>query len=276
VTTAEQRPAPTSLHGTVHVVQGRRIQVLATTPDDAPLPDVVLLPGLGLPGYLVRTVRALADRGLTCTMLDLPGFGGHGPRACGPSVAEVADAALAWLLDRWAGRPPDAPPLVLVGHSTAAQAALQAAVQLPVDGTAGRPVSGVVLAGPTVAPEQRGLLRLAATAPWAYRRDSVKELLALQYVVRWGPDVLRMLVSATRDRPEDTIERLRLPVLITSGRSDAFAPSSWLTTLSRQAVRSPSARVVRLPGSHNNPFTHPVPFSGLVAGLARSTAHRAG
>jgi pimeloyl-ACP methyl ester carboxylesterase len=125
------------------------------------------------------------------------------------------------------------------------------------------------MAGPTVAPEQRGLLRLAATAPRAYRRDSVKELLALQYVARWAPDVVRMLLSATRDTPERTIERLRLPVLLTAGRADAFAPSSWLTTLSRQAVRSPSARVVRLPGSHNNPFTHPVPFSGLVAGLAR-------
>jgi pimeloyl-ACP methyl ester carboxylesterase len=274
VTATEQRSAPTSLHGTVDLVDGRHIQVLTTTPGDAPVPDVVLLPGLGLPGYLVNTIRALADRGLTCTLLDLPGFGGSGPRACGPSVAEVADAAAAWLLDRCTDRPPDRPPVVLVGHSTGAQTALLAAVQLPVAGRTRVPVGSVVLAGPTVAPEQRGLLRLVAKAPLAYRRDSPKELLALEYVARWGPDVVRMLASATRDAPEQVIERLGLPVVITAGRADAFAPTSWLTTLSRHAVRSPSVRVVRLPGSHNNPFTHPGPFSGLVAGLVRSTTAR--
>ena len=274
MTATEQRPAPTSLHSTVDVVDGRPFQLLTTAPDDAPVPDVVLLPGLGLPGYLVNTIRALADRGLTCTLLDLPGFGGRGPRACGPSVTEVGDAAAAWLLDRCTGRPPDAPPMVLVGHSTGAQAALLAAVQLPVAGRNGRPVGGVLLAGPTVAPEQRGLLRLAAKAPLAYRRDSPKELLVLEYVARWGPDVVRMLASATRDVPEQVIERLGLPVVLTAGRADAFAPTSWLTTLSRHAVRSPNVRVVRLPGSHNNPFTHPGPFSGLVAGLVRSTTTR--
>jgi pimeloyl-ACP methyl ester carboxylesterase len=262
------RPAPTAVHGDVHVVDGRRVQVLTTAPDDVPLPDVVLVPGLGLPGYLVPTVRALSDRGLTSTVLDLPGFGGRGPRACEPSVTGVGDAAADWLLARSTAAGPDAPPArtVLVGHSTGAQAALGAAVRLPPAG----PVAGVVLAGPTVAPEQRSLPRLLATAPRAYRRDSPRELAALQDVARWAPDVLRMLLTSTRDAPERTVERLRLPLLLTSGRGDAFAPAHWLTQLSRQAVRSPSARVVRLPGSHNNPFTHPVPFSGLLAGFARS------
>jgi pimeloyl-ACP methyl ester carboxylesterase len=257
------------VHGDVDVVRRRPVQVLTTTPNDAPVPDVVLLPGLGLPGYLVPTMRALADRGVTSTLLDLPGFAGAGPRTCGPSVAEVADAAATWLADRCAGgrRTPSGAPVVLVGHSTGAQCALRAAVQLPDDG----PVGGLVLAGPTVAPEQRRLARLLAAAPSAYRRESVKELLVLKYVARWAPDVVRMLLSSTRDAPEQTIGRLRLPVLLTAGRQDSFAPPSWLATLSRSAVRSPSARIIRLPGSHNNPFTHPVPFSGLVVALLRST-----
>jgi len=239
------------------------VQVLTTSRDDAAAPDVVLLPGLGLPGYLVPTVRALADRGLTSTVLDLPGFGGRGPRACGPSVTDVAAAAAAWVRDRCATADR---PMVLVGHSTGAQSALAAAVRLPRES----PVAAVVLAGPTVAPHQRSPLRLVAAAPAAYRHDSPKELIALQYVVRWGPDVLRMLVSGTRDAPEDTIRRLRLPVVLTAGRGDSFAPPSWLTALSRAAVRAPSARVVRLPGSHNNPFTHPVPFSAVVAAALRA------
>jgi pimeloyl-ACP methyl ester carboxylesterase len=269
VTATSQRSAPTSVHGGVDVVEGRPIQVLTTTPDDAPVPDVVLLPGLGLPAYLIPTVRALADRGLTSTVLDLPGFGGRGPRACEPSVAAVATTAAAWLRERCqpAEGPADAPPVVLVGHSTGAQAALLAAVELPDGG----PVGGLVLAGPTVAPEQRRLRRLVAAAPTAYRRDSMKELVVLKYVARWGPDVVRMLASGTRDAPERTIERLRLPVVLTAGRYDGFAPDPWLVTLARAAVQSPSARIIRLPGSHNNPFTHPVPFSGLVASLVRSS-----
>jgi pimeloyl-ACP methyl ester carboxylesterase len=270
VTATSRRLLPTSVHGDVDVVRGRAVQVLTTTPDDAPVPDVVLLPGLGLPGYLVPTMRALADRGVTSTLLDLPGFDGAGPRACGPSVADVADAAAAWLTDRCAGgrRTPPGAPVVLVGHSTGAQCALRAAVQLPDGG----PVGGLVLAGPTVAPEQRRLTRLVAAAPTAYRRESVKELLVLKYVARWAPDVVRMLLSSTRDAPEQTIDRLRLPVLLTAGRQDSFAPPPWLATLARSAVRSPSARIVRLPGSHNNPFTHPVPFSGLVVALLRATS----
>jgi pimeloyl-ACP methyl ester carboxylesterase len=258
------------VHGGVDVVDGRPFQVLTTTPDDAPVPDVVLIPGLGLPGYLVPTVRALADRGLTSTVLDLPGFGGPGPRACDPTVPAVGEAAAAWLLDRCsaARRLPGAPPVVLVGHSTGAQAALVAAVAMPDGG----PVGGLVAAGPTMVPGQRTLPRLLAAAPAAYRRDSVTELLALRDGARWGPDIVRMILSGTRDSPERTIARLRLPVVLTAGRHDGFSPAPWLTTLARAAVQSPSARVVRLPGSHNNPFTHPVPFSGLVAALVRSTA----
>ena len=261
--TTTQQGAPVPVHGDVDVVDGRPIQVLTTTGDDATSPDVVLLPGLGLPTYLVPLVQALADRGLTSTILDLPGFGGPGPRACGPSVGEVAESAAAWLRDRCATAPR---PVVLVGHSTGAQAALAAAVTLSEDG----PVGAVVLAGPTVAPRQRNPLRLVAVAPAAYRRDSPKQLFALKYVARWAPQLARMLLSGTRDAPEETMRQLRLPVVLTAGRADAFAPPSWLATLAAAAVQAPSARIVRLPGSHNNPFTHTVPFSGLVAAVVRS------
>jgi pimeloyl-ACP methyl ester carboxylesterase len=261
VTTTEQG-APVPVHGGVDLVEGRPVQVLTTT-EDVAAPDVVLLPGLGLPIYLIPLVRHLADRGLTSTILDLPGFGGPGPRACGPSVGEVADVAARWLLDRCAAAPR---PVVLVGHSTGAQAALAAAVQLPDDG----PVGALVLAGPTVAPRQRNPLRLVAAAPAAYRRDSPKQLFALKYVVQWAPHLVRMLASGTRDAPEQTIRRLRVPVVLTAGRADAFSPPSWLAALAEAAVESPSARIVRLPGSHNTPFTHAGPFSGLLAGVVRS------
>jgi len=119
---------------------------------------VVFLPGLGTMGYLVPLMRALAGRGVDCSLLDLPGFSHRTRRACPPTIDGIAQVAAGWVR-----RHVRAPDLVVAGHSTGAQAALRAAVRAQEHGT----VSSVVLAGLTMAPTQRHLLTLAATAPWA-------------------------------------------------------------------------------------------------------------
>jgi hypothetical protein len=137
---------------------------------------------------------------------------------------------------------------------------LRAAVRLTEGGS---PPAGLVLAGPTVAPGQRSVARLLMTAPLAYRRDSPAELRGLSDY-RWGGrDVLTYLRSAVADRPELTIRGLTLPLIVTAGRHDAFAPAGWLGSLVR-AASSRSARVIRLPGSHNNPFTQVAALASVV------------
>lgn len=224
---------------------------------DALAPPVVLVPGLGALRYLVPLVRELVGRGSRVTLLDLPGFGRRDAEGCRPSVEAVAEAVA-----RWCATLDDESP-ILVGHSTGAQAALHAAVQL--QGT--RPPVALVLAGPTVAPNQRSLPRLLATAPMAYRRDSPAELSVLGDYRRGGRDVLRLLRSAIADRPERTVRELTVPLIVTAGRQDAFAPPGWLVTLTH-AAPTRSARVVRLPGSHNNPFTHPAALATVVESAA--------
>jgi pimeloyl-ACP methyl ester carboxylesterase len=162
------------------------------------------------------------------------------------------------------GRPPR--PLVLAGHSTGAQAALLAALALQ-DATR---VDAVVLAGPTVAPRQRGFARLAVAAPAAFRRESLGELVVLPDYLRARRNVLRLLRSAFADRPEANVTGLRVPLLLTAGRRDAFAPGEWLATLARSATAAPSVSTVVLPGSHNNPYTHPE----LVAAAILATVTR--
>ena len=147
---------------------------------------------------------------------------------------------------------PSSERVVVFGHSTGAQAALRAALLVQDV----RPLAAVVLAGPTVAPTQRRLDLLALAAAGAYRHDSPRELVALPEVLRARLRLLSMVRSAMADPraarggPDGTVAADSRPVR-------HLRPSWWLDLLASGATRSPAVTVARLPGSHNNPFTHP-------------------
>ena len=229
-------------------------------PPQAPLLGTVLvMPGLGLPRYTRPTAEALAARGLRCVVLDVLASRRDRPRVP-PDIESLGRAAARWVqISTVEG------PLVLFGHSTGAQAALAAALELqPVV-----PSLRVVLAGPTFQPEHRTVAGLARAGATAYRRDSPRELVVLRNLARVRTDVVRIIRSGQRDRPEERIAGLRAPLLLTAGEYDTFASLEWMQRLaaasgSPQAADSP--RVVQLPGSHNNLFTHPAEIAGEVAG----------
>jgi pimeloyl-ACP methyl ester carboxylesterase len=245
----------------------RVLEVAAADPGGR---HVVLVPGLGALGYLLPTVRELGRRGIGCSLLDLPGFGAHDGCGATPTVEGVGRAVA-----HWCAGLPDGEQLILVGHSTGAQAALHAALALQDV----RPPSALVLLGPTVAATQRSLARLIATAPLAYRRDSLRELSVLVDWRRAGRELVTLLRSAIADRPEREVRELRVPLVLAAGRQDAFVPADWLIALARaygQGRDVPPAAVVRLPGSHNNPSTHPEEVADLIDSAAATLAAQAG
>ncbi len=159
---------------------------------------MVLVPGLGMPSYAFGTARALSSLGLRCVVLDLL----RGPRGSrvSPRVLPMGEAAAAWVAQSAVQGP-----VVLMGHSTGAQVALTGALGLQ----ATRHDLSLVLAGLTFRPAHRtvpGLLRGAATA---YRQDSLRELAALRSLTRAGSDVVRLVHSGQRDRPEQRVPALR-------------------------------------------------------------------
>ncbi len=233
-------------------VPGGLVRSLETGPDQ---PDrVVVVPGLGLVGYLVPLARDLARRGLACSILDVPGFGSRLPLVCAPTIAGSAGVVSDWLREQPPGR------ILLVGHSTGAQNALGAALNVQDD----RTLEALVLAGPTFVPAQRRALRLAAAAGTAYGHDSPGQLLVLRDLRRGHRHVAHLIRNGMQDAPEEALRRLRAPLLLTAGRHDSFAPQRWLGVLAAQTVDNPwPARVVSLPGSHNTPYTH----AGVLAAL---------
>ncbi len=249
-----RRPGP-DVHERLTTVRGRVVRSLAVgdgSSRDGPL--VVVVPGLGLPFYTLATARALVERGMSCTVLDLPGFGSDRLCSTPPNIHAIGLATARWVEAQASDRP-----VVLLGHSTGAQAALTAALALG----AGRPFLSLVLAGTTFAPRQRGLIGLATATPSAYRHDRPDELDPAQ-LVRGGSAIVAILRSGLRDAPEDRIRHLRVPVTITAGIHDSFNPVEWLDLLATSAVLAPTVRTSLLGGSHNNLFTHPDEVADLV------------
>ena len=237
-------------------VRGRSVHSLAIgEPACSTGPLVVVLPGLGLPFYTLRTARALVARGLDCVVLDLPGFGSSRPWPTRPGIHATGLMAARWVEAEASDRP-----VVVLGHSTGAQAALTTGLAL----SAHRRALSVVLAGPTFAPPQRRLAQLARTVPFAYRHDRPNELNPAE-LYRGRAGIVTMLHSGLRDAPEERIAHLPVPVTLTSGVHDSFAPVEWLDLLARSARSAPRVRTSKLGGSHNNLFTHPDEVADLVA-----------
>lgn len=160
----------------------------------------------------------------------------------------------------------DPAPIIVFGHSTGAQVALEAVLRLPTSGRtalAAAPVR-LVMAGPTFRPAHRRLGRMALAALTAYREDNPRELAILLDLAKVRLDIVRLVDSARRHRPEDRVGVLQVPLTLTAGTHDSFAPLPWLQTLA--AASGSGGRVVRVPGSHNNPFTHPDEVAAVVLG----------
>jgi hypothetical protein len=92
----------------------------------------------------------------------------------------------------------------------------------------------------------------------------------LPEVLRARLRLLTLVRSAIADRPERHVGALRTPLRLTAGRADSFAPAWWLEVLAGGATRSPSVQVARLPGSHNNPYTHPRTLAEVVTAGMRA------
>jgi pimeloyl-ACP methyl ester carboxylesterase len=249
----------TSLHEQqwIHAA-GRPVRLLVSGERRDGVPEVQIVPGLGALGYLLEFLHA-CGAWTRSALLDLPGFGHPATSGSPADLDTLTPVTVGCLTGASPGRP-----VVLVGHSTGAQLALRAAVAAP------ELVAGLVLVGITFDPASRAaparLLPRLRTYLWERPREL---LLTVPDFARAGRRLPQYVASALRDRPEQRMASVRVPVLVLRGHRDTLCPVGWARDL---AARADDGQALMLPGSHNVPYTHPgaVAFHvGRMAGRLR-------
>ncbi|GII05437.1 alpha/beta fold hydrolase [Planobispora takensis] len=223
-------------------------------------PLVVILPGLGVLGYLQDTLAGCGAWARSF-LLDVPG--GDGPGACPVEVPALAGTVSAWL-----DALPDGP-VVLAGHSTGAQLALRVAAARP------DRVRGLALLGPVFPPHLRRPAALLAPVLRDLSRESPALLrVAVPYYLYDGvPRLARYVRSAQREEPERLVTGIGCPVIAARGRHDTLAPQWWTDRL---AALAPQGRSLTVPGAHTFPYRRGGLTAALIARAARGTGVRPG
>lgn len=234
------RRDPYGLRPTLTEVDGRPIRSLSAG-DIRDHSEVVLLAGLGAPGYLAPWARE-TSHWTRASIVDLPGWRAGAAQACPPTLGTTAMALAHWL------EATERRDVILLGHSTGAQAVLKTAQLIP------ELIRGLVLAGPTFDPNARTMPALLRRAVRTLAHEVPAELPAVipSYIASGGRPLLRLIRSAMADRPEDQVQQLTTRSLLITGQHDGFAPPAWARHLAELA----SAPYVILPGAHNGCFPH--------------------
>jgi pimeloyl-ACP methyl ester carboxylesterase len=215
-----------------------------SAPHAAAVPEIVLVPGLGLDERSSARLR----RRIGGAVVILPGMGLRRPVGTLTGLAEQLRTALG------------PRPVVLVGHSQSCQVVVAAAQRDP-------RVVGVLLLGPTTDPRMRRPAVLAAR----WMRTAVREPwwqlpLVLAQWLRTGPRAMTALWRQLAGDPiDERLRRVDVPVVVVRGDRDALCPRDWAADL---AGCAPHGRLVELAGAaHMTPQTRPDDVARLVREL---------
>jgi pimeloyl-ACP methyl ester carboxylesterase len=218
-----------------------RVRTAAVGSGDA----VVLVHGYGVSGtYMLPLAHALAARGLSAYVPDLPGRRAGGRSREKYGIADFAGALHLWLDGVGFARP------AFVANSMGCQIVTQLAARSP------ERVGPMVLVGPTVDPARRTGRRQLFGA----LRDSAHEPLSLvSLAVReTGVDIGTLLAtarSALADRMEERLPLIEQETAVVYGDADGFLGLEWAQ---RVADLLPNGRLVVIPGeAHAVHYTRP-------------------
>jgi pimeloyl-ACP methyl ester carboxylesterase len=220
-------------------VGGTRMHARVPTGSARGGPPVVLVHGLAVSHRYLMPTAVLLARSCDVRVVDLPGFGLSGNPGRTLDTGEQADALAGWLAATGTG------PAVLLGNSFGCQVAVRLAVEHPDQ------CLGLVLSGPTVDPARRSAAgQIGRWLRDALREDPFQAAILLRDVADAGPvRVWRTLRAAVRDRIEEGLPQVDVPVLVLRGGAEPIVPARWAA---EAASRVRDGELVELPGSPHN------------------------
>ncbi|MGQ0618113.1 MAG: alpha/beta fold hydrolase [Acidimicrobiia bacterium] len=241
-----ERPTanPDGLISTWAQAGSRRFHVRVSGSPPADGAPMVLVHGMISSRYFIPTAQLLVRRH-RLFVPDLPGFGSSPTSKSALTISGLTDALATCMTASGLDS------ALVVGHSVGTQVAVDLADRYP------NLVERLVLVAPTFDPEARTIrqqygrwLRNAIREPRSLNRLLAREALDLG-VVR----PIRVIRSALRDRMEDKLPGITLPVLVVRGELDPIGNKSWTEQV---AALLPGARLVVLSGApHTLPYSRP-------------------
>jgi len=239
------------------VAEGRvRSRVLGQPRDR--VPPIVVVQGMTVSDYLLPACAALGTW-TEVHLLDMPGYAGSGEPTRSLDVRGYGETVVHWL------EASGIQPSVVVGHSSGTQVAAWAGVLAP------DRVVGVGLASPTVDPMVRSLPKLLFY--WRLDARAPSPGLEESHGPEWkraGPRGIAHLVKVhLRDRLEEQVARLQMPVLALRAEGDRLTTDGWMEDLVGVAG---DAEWVSVPGAHAFVWSHPDAWSAPLRRLAERVA----
>lgn len=209
---------------------------VAADPAIPDAPAVVLVHGVGVSSrYMVPTAERLAPS-FRVYAPDLPGFGKSAKPPRVLSLAELADALLAWIEASGLQR------VTLLGNSFGCQVIVDLAVRHQ------ERIERIVLQGPTVDPSARTwrqqVWRWLVNTPGEATTQG--KVIVQDYRDCGIPRLLRTFQLALQDRIEEKLPDVRVPTLVVRGSRDKIVPQRWAEEVARLL---PMGRLVVIPGA---------------------------
>lgn len=205
-----------------------------------------MLHGIGVSGlYLLPFAEVLARHGFDVHVIDLPGYGDTPRPRKALSPAELARVVAEYITKRQLKN------VRIVGQSMGCQTAVHVALEIP------HRCANLVLIGPTVNKEERGLLKQAKRL----LQDSFREPFAVNKVIvfdylRMGPRrFLKTACLMLQDHLEKSLPHVNVPVCLVRGESDPIAPKEWVQYLQR-LTKKPTVRQIE-GAPHNVQYVKP-------------------
>lgn len=214
---------------------------------------IILVHGIGVSSrYMLPLAEELAQTN-TVYAIDLPGFG-KSPKPDGvASLDTLADSLIEFTTNQSITNP------IFVGNSFGCQVIIKSLKKYP--GVASR----AILIGPTMNIYERRHLKQIGRWLHNLKYEPTKKLSWILIKDIWQCGLIRVFKTlhlGIKDRPEEGLGDIKIPILWVRGELDPIAPTKWLNFLADHSNKFKTATLPK--AGHALNFNSPKPLARII------------